>query len=1583
KPFELTKSTYNDMKSAIKSYLSKQPPSHIANRQQDFIQNFDNLVGRIDLAKQVLDQRDAINAYFNQSDVVENEGLSLKALLKSTEENGESDPGFTEKIATFNEYMKTLKKDFASKILYPKDKSSDNDVNEPIKQAVDKRMEELEKLSKEIDNQFNSYKKTMEFSGELDDALENVKRIEDEVDQFIFEKASWQTQDDPNIEKDVNSIVKNLLTELDGINNKISEFEKKTLKSINTKFDEYQNLMNSDEKEVPDHIEKRYKDLNELLNNLKSLDDYAQEVIKQRKDVTEYMNKSSMLEKEAREIQKILLTNEPSSPGGEGSTVSNAVDSFADRVQSLWNDSSSEINYPKCTIQNDKDRIGRAVDCNAVIREAVTAQNESLKSLANSLKDLLQTHQNVLRRKKMIESYMNQAKDVENWIQPKSDILNGILNDETLGESTEDRLRDLIGEVDGVEAARQAYNSAFDFAKNLADKLIEDMTYEIQRGGEEDIEDIKSDLELVRSRAQEINELWVELQDNVPKSRQRLEQALQIVEFKEKAKDVLSRVDDLSNAVKNSSIESVSNTEMKDWQIKLNSLEQTEFFDLIKLHDLVQENLKDNYGILSDKESNEIEEILGNVSDAITSLKQLMGDKIEEIEVYKSAQIAGAYMNRANDLQKWIEDSIAAFENAKPTFGIMRENDSELNTKNFQDLVAVLEEYQNQFPHRNEQIESIRAEFNDITSQDGIRELQDIINCQAHLNASWDNLTVSVEDFNNFTQKVSQWHDRHDAIYKVENDIFKGLETRINNLSSIDFSNLEAEVKELEENINKAVLILEDTKAAASRIPSIPDDKFDETNMQNFDVHHDEASKKLSELSAAFKIALTAAHNASQLAAFHADANRIIKDCYEGIAVVKSRHEDLDRSGYYALEVEPLANVLRNAIDGYTESDGKLSTYDQKVNVDLKQEADKLIKQNPEVNSDRILNIFRKVTEALEQFSYSVALERRELELVRRVYAHAKSAHDIKSWMSSCKLAMLNIQVGVGIIDQEAEIVDLEGKVANFETTVEQFKDMSHRVLIPEAESREIDEPQPEESNPEIKESVQTRTNRILEEWYGLKDQLAKLRSSLNASKEAQEVSRAIKEIFTAIARARERAFNVESFSTGEGVPRLPTRDDVIDGEAELDEIQAEVDEILTPKIDTLDAMINNLTENDKGYVQQRAGIAEALTNLQNLIDNKRAQLKEAEKLAKFGTKADEMNALMASLLEVVDVTTTTMDDSPLSSLQPSELQSRLIELDTKYKYYHPNIVQKLTDAELAAESLKDDWRVNDRLDILIDQWNELNEVALAKKDELSRLLSGQKPKTRHMRSNSSGLSGRASPRSTFRSSATSRAASRTPTRLSPSPTPGTPGSPRRPPIRLLPHSVNNYVPDPKDQLDVEVARIVNACPVKIKVSMVEGEPGKYMFGEVEPKLCYCRILRSRMVMVRVGGEHANLEQKYIPKARSFIGPNETEPGSFIGQSSSGPSFYEANIRFIPKGPELRIEGSEGVGPLALKRMSYSRKVSSRDTNENRSRLIKPKPNKATSTKTLDMGNGFSDFGILLVCPEGKWKRSGFLPNEE
>jgi len=63
----------------------------------------------------------------------------------------------------------------------------------------------------------------------------------------------------------------------------------------------------------------------------------------------------------------------------------------------------------------------------------------------------------------------------------------------------------------------------------------------------------------------------------------------------------------------------------------------------------------------------------------------------------------------------------------------------------------------------------------------------------------------------------------------------------------------------------------------------------------------------------------------------------------------------------------------------------------------------------------------------------------------------------------------------------------------------------------------------------------------------------------------------------------------------------------------------------------------------------------------------------------------------------------------------------------------------------------------------------------------------------------------------------------------------------------------------------VAVGDVVNKLPVGINVEGVteswRDQSGKYWIGNEEPKLCFCRILRSQTVMVRVGGGWAELSK--------------------------------------------------------------------------------------------------------------------------
>lgn len=94
--------------------------------------------------------------------------------------------------------------------------------------------------------------------------------------------------------------------------------------------------------------------------------------------------------------------------------------------------------------------------------------------------------------------------------------------------------------------------------------------------------------------------------------------------------------------------------------------------------------------------------------------------------------------------------------------------------------------------------------------------------------------------------------------------------------------------------------------------------------------------------------------------------------------------------------------------------------------------------------------------------------------------------------------------------------------------------------------------------------------------------------------------------------------------------------------------------------------------------------------------------------------------------------------------------------------------------------------------------------------------------------------------------------------------------------ILPLPHTVTpgkrpepatrkKYVADPKSKLDIAVGDVVNQLPVGINVEGIteswRDQSGKYWIGNQDPKLCFCRILRSQTVMVRVGGGWSELSK--------------------------------------------------------------------------------------------------------------------------
>ncbi|ORX62346.1 hypothetical protein DM01DRAFT_1380132 [Hesseltinella vesiculosa] len=191
--------------------------------------------------------------------------------------------------------------------------------------------------------------------------------------------------------------------------------------------------------------------------------------------------------------------------------------------------------------------------------------------------------------------------------------------------------------------------------------------------------------------------------------------------------------------------------------------------------------------------------------------------------------------------------------------------------------------------------------------------------------------------------------------------------------------------------------------------------------------------------------------------------------------------------------------------------------------------------------------------------------------------------------------------------------------------------------------------------------------------------------------------------------------------------------------------------------------------------------------------------------------------------------------------------QATMTSFETQYKVYHGLLVSSLDRAKEAVAQVQTptDYHL---LEVKKGQLEQRFARQMKKwilQHQRSRKISLP---TKISSSSSTSTTSLLNPRRRFSSSTSSSTSSTSPSVL----------SRRTSTLGLTTNRPNDYVADPHNDLDMAIGRIVNKAPFKIDFHMVPGEVGRYWFGN---KLVYCRILKSRMVMVRVGGGWTELSK--------------------------------------------------------------------------------------------------------------------------
>lgn len=256
--------------------------------------------------------------------------------------------------------------------------------------------------------------------------------------------------------------------------------------------------------------------------------------------------------------------------------------------------------------------------------------------------------------------------------------------------------------------------------------------------------------------------------------------------------------------------------------------------------------------------------------------------------------------------------------------------------------------------------------------------------------------------------------------------------------------------------------------------------------------------------------------------------------------------------------------------------------------------------------------------------------------------------------------------------------------------------------------------------------------------------------------------------------------------------------------------------------------------------------ISSSIIDLNSAIELKRKEFGEQD-TSEFLRLVSIFNKHIVSLISIIDKASPTSSNLIHNSFVKSDLQLLLKNLVSSFKQYKRLINDILDKAiiESKRHHLVGNSLVEKKLDKIKRQWAKTQSAASARERELKTCIYQLDHEffTKLAMAKSNGAVHKVSRSTSVRS---------------------------LPVVSPVPSIKKNeevflkrkpYVPNPNNELDVKLSQIINSSPYKITVKVVPDQIGKYWFGDVNPRLVYCRILPSKLVMVRVGGGWVELSK--------------------------------------------------------------------------------------------------------------------------
>ncbi|CEP10654.1 hypothetical protein [Parasitella parasitica] len=1292
--------------------------------------------------------------------------------------------------------------------------------------------ENVEARSKELE----LIRQRMRWEDIVRQALSYLSEQEALIELFIEDKARWQSDSfsSAHTDDDEETVLR---TEWSVIHSKFVEYQENTIAPLQERFESLvvestNHYNNTNITLLPNAFMKKMQDLQVAQDRTSCYLDFANQVVTQRCLVSAFILRTAQLEQSAELIREEFIATKVA---GGNAQIAGLLESHTERLEKfkagiddVREHLATSIPYPVRSLTNLSTQAKiKDETTNHVILETIDMRNARLGELWSSLQQLLESKERISRRRLSLHSFKKQADLAEAWIDSRREILS-TSNAYILPEKTIDikKLKEAVSQADSVEQAMRSKDNVLSSLNSVFDKCIsafEDKSLDQDDMQDDDGQKVADEVaNVVVPTQRRINQAWNDLlaeATEINKSRTALLIENKINAWRKAIADLQSRIEHDSKDI-------TFDDQLSIWTDDVSLLETKEYPSLMA-------DVDSSKALLSKDQLESISQHFTQGISAIAAIRSRLDELQNQLHL---SQLIEKYVADISALQESIQrqtDSLAVlYEDHKL---VLHDCTSEDRLIQHQNLVARYKDGAEIMTDLKDYLSNVSSQYSAIVASN-----QDYQNPkQPQVSNEWNTLENKELLVSALVARSSKWIKVLDLLTFVQEDL-------VSVQGVLELSS-QKEYSTLSDKLDKDGALL------SGELLDLADELLEDiVNYEPYSKKREASVELLEALKASLKTKTSAQEKLKLIRCIKEIVDQLCADCNLQLDVFNRHLDTYDFGNVAAINktMEACTSLSKDMDVRYTNCQNEVDSL--RLN-----QCNKLM-SDLGCSQDEIDNLLQPITSLVASIADASASEQKCSSIAALLSQYIQNETSI--------IASLNDYDKETQMMEETEqaISQIEGQLDSLADAIQEFTDLGQQIVT-------FDVAGLMNSDVRLKNAhimIVAGAENIDKHYSALGSKVQKKRDAIDKINRRLQIISMIKDNLKYVSRTVDRVNSLQL--TGKGIASEVK---------ELQDLCEDFHETWDKKKKTLDDFVSAYNENDDQISNFITQLASDYDQLLLLMIAKKKEATDEGDLSEFLQIMEEFNDNVASLTSAIENASPYHSSIVNNKFVKSDLQALLKSLVAAFKHHQQVINDILNRARTEAKKqfLDGNDRVGKELQKAAKKWSQTQAAAAAAERELQtcinqldhefftklaiakttprntrRVLQSvieAAPSKRRSALATSGRSFGVSPPFSTHSDGINRRYQQRPRSALPSASSSS--------SRLQPA----YVPDPTNELDIKLSHIVNSSPYRVTVKIVPDQVGKYWFGDVNPRLVYCRILPSQLVMVRVGGGWVELSK--------------------------------------------------------------------------------------------------------------------------